>query len=186
MTGVAVMQLVETGTLELDAPVQRYLPWFRVADEAASAQITLRHLLYHTSGLPILAGMEGAFSADTRPEALEERVRGLRSVQLNRPVGASYEYSNAGYMTLGLIVQEVSGQQFERYMREHVFAPLHMRHTFTDWAEARAHGASSGHRYWCGCFARLYLIQPRCWARACTYDRGLEVSRLGSAIWRCG
>ncbi len=44
-TALAVMQLVEQGKVELDAPVQRYLPWFRVADEAASAQITVRHLL---------------------------------------------------------------------------------------------------------------------------------------------
>ena len=101
MTGVAIMQLVEAGKLDLDAPVQRYLPWFRVADEAASARITPRHLLSHTSGLPEAAGMEQAFSADGRPDALEQRVRALRSVQLNRPVGASYEYSNAGYMYPG-------------------------------------------------------------------------------------
>jgi CubicO group peptidase (beta-lactamase class C family) len=48
---LAVMQLVEQGKIELDAPVQRYLPWFRVADASASAQITMRHLLNHTSGL---------------------------------------------------------------------------------------------------------------------------------------
>jgi CubicO group peptidase (beta-lactamase class C family) len=51
-TALAVMQLVEAGKIELDAPVQRYLPWFRVADPAASAQITVRHLLNQTSGLP--------------------------------------------------------------------------------------------------------------------------------------
>ena len=49
---VAIMQLVEAGKLDLDAPVQRYLPWFRVADQAASAGMTLRHLLNHASGLP--------------------------------------------------------------------------------------------------------------------------------------
>lgn len=50
-TALAVLQLAETGALELDAPVQRYLPWFRVADPAASARITVRHLLNQTSGL---------------------------------------------------------------------------------------------------------------------------------------
>jgi len=73
--GVAVMQLVEAGKIELDAPVQRYLPWFRVADEAASTRITVRHLLYHTSGLPEAVGVEYALSGDARPNALEERVR---------------------------------------------------------------------------------------------------------------
>ena len=53
-TALAVMQLVEAGKIELDAPVQRYLPWFRVADPQASAQMTVRHLLNQTSGLPLL------------------------------------------------------------------------------------------------------------------------------------
>ncbi|HET9981921.1 MAG TPA: serine hydrolase domain-containing protein, partial [Ktedonobacterales bacterium] len=51
-TALALMQLVEAGKVDLDAPVQRYLPWFRIANPAASAQITVRSLLNHTSGLP--------------------------------------------------------------------------------------------------------------------------------------
>src|SRR5512138_1914844 len=50
-TALAIMQLVEQGKLELDVPVQKYLPWFRVADPEASSKITVRHLLNHTSGL---------------------------------------------------------------------------------------------------------------------------------------
>jgi CubicO group peptidase (beta-lactamase class C family) len=52
ITALAVMQLVEAGKVELDAPVQRYLPWFRVADPQASAQMTVRHLLNQTSAYP--------------------------------------------------------------------------------------------------------------------------------------
>jgi len=146
MTGVAIMQLVEAGKIDLDAPVQRYLPAFRVADAAASAQITVRHLLYHTSGLPGTVGMEYVLSGGARPDALEARVGALRSVSLNRLVGASWEYSNAGYQILGLIIQEVSGQPYEGYMREHLFTPLQMQQTYTDWTEARSHGAASGYR----------------------------------------
>jgi CubicO group peptidase (beta-lactamase class C family) len=150
MTGLAIMQLVEAGKIDLDAPVQRYLPTFRVADETASAQISVRHLLYHTSGLPGTLGMEYALSGDARPDALEARVEALRAVSLNRPVGASYEYSNPGYQILGLIVQQVSGQSYEGYMREHLFTPLQMQQTYTDWTQARSHGAASGYRYWFG------------------------------------
>jgi CubicO group peptidase (beta-lactamase class C family) len=150
MTGVAVMQLVEVGKLDLDAPIQRCLPWFRVADEPASALITPRHLLYHTRGLPGSVGAEYALGGDTRPDALEMRMRELRSVQLNRPVGQTYEYSNAGYMLLGLLIQAISGQSYEAYMHDHVFALLQMRQTFTDWEEARRHGAATGHRFWFG------------------------------------
>lgn len=150
MTGLAIMQLVEAGKLALDAPVQRYLPWFRVADEAASAQITVRHLLYHTSGLPEAVGVDYFYSGDARPNALAERVRALRTVQLTRPVGSAYGYANAGYWVLGLLIQEVSGQSYEAYMRTHLFDPLQMQQTFTDWMAARTHGAASGHRYWFG------------------------------------
>src|SRR6266516_4779552 len=55
-TALAVMQLVEAGKLELDAPIQRYLPWFRVADPDASARITVRHLLNQTSGISTADG----------------------------------------------------------------------------------------------------------------------------------
>src|SRR6266480_3482263 len=56
-TALAIMQLVEAGKIQLDAPVQRYLPWFRVADPTASARITVRNLLNQTSGIPTSAGV---------------------------------------------------------------------------------------------------------------------------------
>ena len=79
------MQLVEAGKLELDAPVQRYLPRFRVADAEASARITVRHLLHHTSGLPRGVGnSEMATSRDMRDGALEEQVRSFSTAELTR------------------------------------------------------------------------------------------------------
>jgi CubicO group peptidase (beta-lactamase class C family) len=59
---LAIMQLVEAGRVALDAPVQRYLPWFQVTDPAASAQITVRQLLNHTSGLPESADVDNGSS----------------------------------------------------------------------------------------------------------------------------
>ena len=55
-TALAIMQLSEAGRVQLDAPVQRYLPWWRVADPVASAQVTVRHLLYQVSGLSKATG----------------------------------------------------------------------------------------------------------------------------------
>ena len=81
------MQLVEEGRVELDAPVQRYLPWFRVADEAASARITVRHLLNQTSGLSTKTGRTFQGNADISDAALEKTVRKLSSVELTAPVG---------------------------------------------------------------------------------------------------
>jgi hypothetical protein len=112
------LDIVEAGRLELDAPVRRYLPWFRVADADASARITVRHLLYQTSGLPGSAGNDGVATSDQSDSALEREVRALRSVQLNRPVGATHQYSNANYITLGLVVQTAAGQSYEAYVHD--------------------------------------------------------------------
>jgi CubicO group peptidase (beta-lactamase class C family) len=65
-TALAVMQLVEAGQIDLDAPVTTYLPWFHTADPAASAQITVRNLLYQDSGLPVYEGRRGFWARRPR------------------------------------------------------------------------------------------------------------------------
>src|SRR5215211_2139021 len=86
-TALAIMQLVEANKIDLDAPVQRYLPWFRVADEKASAEITVRHLLNHTSGISTKTGRSYQGDGDTSATALEQAVRKLKSAGLSAPVG---------------------------------------------------------------------------------------------------
>jgi CubicO group peptidase (beta-lactamase class C family) len=147
-TAVAIMQLIAAGKMELDAPVQRYLPWFRVADRTASAQIRVYHLLHQTSGLPTSAGAEAM--AGTGQASLEQRVRELRTVVLATPVGSTFHYSNANYLVLGLLVQVVSGQPYGAYIQQHIFAPLQMHHSFVLLAQATAHGLATGYRWWFG------------------------------------
>ena len=149
-TALAVMQLVESGKVDLDAPVRRYLPDFRVADEVASAQITVRHLLHHTSGLPEDSAFGPMLSKDVRDEALSDRVRALEDVQLSHAVGAVFEYTDANYDVLGLVVQTVSGQSYESYIADRVFTPLGMRHSYTNQLDARRNGLATGHRSWFG------------------------------------
>jgi CubicO group peptidase (beta-lactamase class C family) len=149
-TALAIMQLSEAGQLQLDAPVQRYLPWWRVADPVASTRVTVRHLLYQVSGLSKATGNAYATSGDTHESALEDRVRALRDAELTQPVGTTWQYSNANYWTLGMIVQAVSGQSYESYIQQHIFDPLEMRNSYISQAEARQHGLPTGHRYWYG------------------------------------
>ena len=149
-TALAIMQLSEAGRIQLDAPVQRYLPWWRVADPDASTQITVRHLLYQVSGLSKATGNAYATSGDTHDSALEDRVRALRDAELTEPVGTTWQYSNANYWTLGMIVQAVSGQSYETYIQQHIFNPLQMGNSYTSGTEAVQHGLPTGHRYWYG------------------------------------
>jgi CubicO group peptidase (beta-lactamase class C family) len=147
-TALAVMQLVEAGKIELDAPVQRYLPWFRVADPQASSQMTVRHLLNQTSGLPGLLGMANLADLDNRPDATERQVRALSTLKLTRPVGSKFEYSNVNYNLLGLIIEAANGELYADYIQNHIFDPLGMNHSYTSKAVAQQNGLAMGHRYW--------------------------------------
>lgn len=149
-TALSIMQLVEDGKIELDAPVQRYLPWFKVADSQASAKMSVRHLLNQTSGLPMLLGMANLDDPGNGADATERQVRALSSLIINRPVGSKFEYSNINYNVLGLIIEAASGESYEDYIENHVFKPLEMNHSFTSKAMAKKNGLAVGHRFWFG------------------------------------
>jgi CubicO group peptidase (beta-lactamase class C family) len=146
-TALGVMQLVEAGEIELDDPVQSYLPWFQVADEQASAAITVRQLLNQTGGLSSMGHKRGALSSET---TLEDTVRGLKEAALTAPVGETYQYFNLNYNILGLIIEEVSGQSYEEYLREQIFTPLDMAHSFVSKSEAQQAGLANGHNVFFG------------------------------------
>ena len=149
-TALAIMQLVEAGKIELSAPVQTYLPWFRVADADASKVITVRQLLNMNSGIPQSIGQEQIANFDLSDSAIENNVRALANVDLNAAPGERYEYSNANYVTLGMIIQAVSGQSYEEYIVEHIFKPLDMQNSFTSKSEAQKNGLVVGYQKWFG------------------------------------
>jgi CubicO group peptidase (beta-lactamase class C family) len=147
-TALAVMQLVEAGQIDLDAPVTSYLPWFRTADITASNQITVRNLLNQDSGMGVYAGRQGMADNDQSSTALEQGVRQLAALQLSHPAGQAYEYSNVNYTLLGLIVQTVSQKPYEDYVASEIFAPLHMTRSAAATTDTAAKDIASGHRYW--------------------------------------
>ena len=157
-TALAVLQLVEAGQVDLDAPVQNYLPWFRVADAEASARITVRHLLNHTSGLS--NDNDARAWVNPRGLSLEDWGRSLHRLRLSAAPGARYQYSNFNYMVLALVIEAVSGQSYGAYLSQHIFSRLDMRNSFTDPELARAHGLADGHTWWFGMPLRS-LEQPR-------------------------
>ncbi|MEQ8671851.1 MAG: serine hydrolase domain-containing protein [Aggregatilineales bacterium] len=147
-TALAIMQLVEAGKIDLDAPVTTYLPWFHTADMSASDPITVRNLLHQSSGLPAYVGRQGLSDNDQSNMALENGVRGLSSVQLTLPAGQGYEYANENYNILGLIVQTVSANSYEDYIRSSIFAPLQMSHSAATLSDPAAIDLATGYRYW--------------------------------------
>lgn len=144
-TALAVMQLSEQGRIDLDAPVQRYLPWFRVADAGASGRITVRHALHHTTGLATRTP-----HASEDPASIAAHVRALAEVALVHEPGAVHEYASPNYLVLGAIVEQVTGQSYADYVERHIFAPLAMQRSFTAQETAMQRGMAHGHRYWFG------------------------------------
>jgi CubicO group peptidase (beta-lactamase class C family) len=128
LTAVAVMQLVEQGLLELDAPVTRYLPWFRTADRR-SGEITVRMLLNNSSGLPSLD--RWLTSSNRSEDAAELTVRAMSNVPLSRKPGESFEYANENWTVLGLLIEEASGLPYSAYMQRHVLDAMGMDNSTT-------------------------------------------------------
>lgn len=145
-TALAVMQRVERNQIQLDAPAQKYLPWFRVLDAAASAQITVRQLLHHTSGIPT-----NAARATGASPTLTDQVRALTDVKLHHTPGTVHEYSSPNYLVLGAIVESVTQQSFGSYVQESIFTPLGMQDSYVDQNSAlelkNPGRLSSGHVY---------------------------------------
>ncbi|HEY2156112.1 MAG TPA: serine hydrolase [Isosphaeraceae bacterium] len=123
-TDLAVMQLVERGELDLDAPVTRYLPDFAPHGSFEGA-ITLRQLMAHRSGL-VRESPVGHYFDATSP-TLETTVRSLNSTDLIHAPGAKTKYSNAAIATVGRVVEKVKGEPFGSYVKRAVLEPLGMK-----------------------------------------------------------
>ena len=132
-TATAIMMAVDEGLLDLDTPVSKYIPEFRIKsyyDNEPLDLITLRHLLSHTAGLAHEAPVGNNFTADA--PSFEEHVNSIQQTSLRYPVGQRYCYSNLGMDLAGYILQVVSGQPFHQYLQERIFDPLGMKNSSAD------------------------------------------------------
>lgn len=120
----AVVQLVERGQVDLDAPVVNYLPYFKLDDERYTT-ITVRQMLSHISGMPD-TDEYGWEQPDYDEGALERYVRSLSHESLIAAPGEKFAYSNIAYEVLGDLIAKVSAQPFEQYITENILRPLGM------------------------------------------------------------
>lgn len=145
-TALAVIQLVEAGQIDLDLPLQTYLPEFTLADPAAAGQITVRHLLNQTSGLAD-AGLRTA--QPPQQTTIAAYVADLRMARPVAPPGREFHYTDANYVLLARVVEVVNGEPFSAYLQTHIFAPLQMAQTFhavtSAEAKQRAEQLAQGH-----------------------------------------
>ena len=125
MTAIAIMQLVEKGLIDLDLPIQKYLPNYPTSNKG---NITTRHLLSHTSGLD---GYKSAREAENKTtfSTLADAAQVFQERPLRFTPGSDFYYSTYGYVVLGLIIESVSGLSFENYMQENIWDKADMRNT---------------------------------------------------------
>lgn len=127
MTATVIMQLVDEGKLDLDAPVREVLPELRLADPDLIARVTMRHLLTHTSGF------DGDIFDDTGrgDDCLQRYVARLASAAINHPLGATFSYCNTGYVVAGRVIEVLTGRTWDQAVRERLFRPLGMARACT-------------------------------------------------------
>ncbi len=127
LTATLIMQLVDQGKLDLDTPVQHYLPEFRVADPGISREVTARHLLSHQSGI------DGDFFVDSgRGDSSIEQLLTMATMLPNLfPIGAMHSYCNFGFALLGRIIEVLCNRSFDQVLKERIFEPLGMDHALS-------------------------------------------------------
>jgi CubicO group peptidase (beta-lactamase class C family) len=138
ITAAALMMLVDEGKVNVDDPVEKYLPEFKgqmvIAEKDDNHEllrkpvhpITVKNILSHTSGLPFKTDIEEP-TLDLFP--LATRVRAYASHPLVFEPDSKYQYSNAGINTAGRIIEVVSGKKYEDFLQERLFKPLGMKDT---------------------------------------------------------
>lgn len=126
-TGTAVMSLVEKGLLDLNAPVRKYLPDFRVKDEHASASATVMTLLTH------MGGWDGDYMINefgNGDDALRRTVAGMFRLDQLAPPHTRWSYNNSGLYVAGRLIELVTGKSFENALRDLVIRPLALTRTY--------------------------------------------------------
>ena len=137
----AAMRLAEQGKLDLNAPVRKYIPDFRVQDEAVSRDATIWNLLTHTGG------WEGQIAG---PDRGEDTLRNFVATMMPSnmqvaPPGAAWSYNNAGFSTVGRVIEVVTSQSINRAMRELIFQPLGLPHAGTTAGDFIVNRFAAGH-----------------------------------------
>lgn len=125
-TATAIMQLVDKGKVDLDVPVRRYLPGFRLRDDEATRKVTLRHLLTHMSGWVGDYFYQGGWGDD----ALEKVVTSMSKIKQLTPLGTVWSYSNSSFYVAGRVIERVTKKPYEVAIKEMLFDPLEMTESF--------------------------------------------------------
>ena len=127
-TAASILLLEERGKLKVGDPVKKYMP----DAPAAWDKVTIFHLLTHTSGIPSFTSFPDYSQTEPFPTTPEKLVARFRDKPLDFQPGEKWDYSNSGYVLLGYLIEKISGQSYEAFVKENIFTPLGMRDSGND------------------------------------------------------
>jgi CubicO group peptidase (beta-lactamase class C family) len=122
-TAASILLLEERGKLSVNDPVKKHLP----DAPAAWDKITISHLLTHTSGIPSFTGFPDYAKLEPFATTAEQLVARFRDKPLDFEPGEKWNYSNSGYVLLSYLIEKITGDRYEKFVRENIFAPLGMK-----------------------------------------------------------
>lgn len=150
MTCMAILQLEDQGKLSVHDPVKMHIPEFSLPDKGLEKEITIHHLMTHTSGIPPLESffymLKSSIEQDDSFDVDEIQVRNKQMPAIDTfkellaflkngdytilgRAGEAFSYCNEGYALLGLIIERISNEAYEEYMKKHIFEPTGMSRT---------------------------------------------------------
>lgn len=127
-TALGILNLQKSGQIKLEDEVTKYIPWLKVSHKGKEASITIEQLLYHTSGIPFKA--IDKIPVSDEDNALEETVKTLIGIELDSEPGESFQYTTINYDVLGLVIEKVTGESYEKYIEENILEPMALNNTY--------------------------------------------------------
>jgi CubicO group peptidase (beta-lactamase class C family) len=150
LTSLAIMKLVEQRKIALDHDIDSYIPSFQYNHNGFEKNITIRHLLTHTSGISSYEGLKVADQNLRGENAIYDAVKKLNHVKLNHEPGLVHQYSPANYLLLGSIIENVTGEPFSKFMNDEIYTQLGMNRTVSTFKEASKLGYKPGYKSFFG------------------------------------
>jgi D-alanyl-D-alanine carboxypeptidase len=141
-TAAAILQLQEAGKLHIDDTLATYLP-----DAPHAKEITLRQMLSHTSGLPEYLDGPDIEQVAVKPATLDQLLARIKGKPLDFAPGGRWSYSNTGYILLGRVIEVVSHETYDHYVKVHLLDAAGMRRTYTVTDEAHLSPMAVGYRH---------------------------------------
>jgi len=177
-TAAVILKLAEQHKLSIEDKLSKYFPDFKRGDE-----ITIKHLLTHTSGIYEILRDHTAFNESTQPRSKERMLSFFINKPLDFDPGTQYSYCNSGYILLGLIIEKVTGKPYEQVVKEFILTPLRMEHSGFDFAGLQSPDKAIGYTKYTKTLKEASIP----WDSTATYSAGSLYSTVGDLYrWHIG